>query len=50
MSRDDELINAFFRAQQDLVIQTADLPLGTLAEMVESGAIDLKPSFQRRER
>jgi hypothetical protein len=28
----------------------ADLPLGTLAEMVESGAIDLAPGFQRRER
>ncbi|MBX5148960.1 DUF262 domain-containing protein [Rhizobium lentis] len=31
-------------------MQTADLPLGTLADMVETGAIDLQPGFQRRER
>jgi hypothetical protein len=45
-----QLVKKFNEAQSQLVVQTADLPLGTLAEMVESGAIDLKPGFQRRER
>lgn len=46
----DSLGTRFNEAQSRLVIQTADLPLGTLANMVESGAIDLQPGFQRRER
>jgi hypothetical protein len=45
-----ELLRRFNEAQSQLVIQTADLPLGTLAGMVESRAIDLEPTFQRRER
>lgn len=45
-----QLVKKFNEAQSQLVVQTADLPLGTLAEMVQSGAIDLKPGFQRRER
>lgn len=45
-----QLLDRFNEAQRQLVVQTADLPLGTLAEMVGSGAIDLSPSFQRRER
>ena len=44
------LLARFNQAQVQLVIQTADLPLGTLADMVETGAIDLEPGFQRRER
>jgi len=44
------LLERFNDAQRQLVVQTADLPLGTLADMVGSGAIDLSPSFQRRER
>src|SRR3954454_2448210 len=44
------LIQSFHEAQSKLVVQTADLPLGTLAGMVESRAIDLEPGFQRRER
>lgn len=44
------LVESFNAAQAQLVVQTADLPLGTLAEMVESKAIDLQPGFQRRER
>lgn len=46
----DELISDFREAQAKLVVQTADLPLGTLADMVHGGAIDLQPGFQRRER
>jgi hypothetical protein len=44
------LITLFNEAQSRLVVQTADLPLGTLAGMVEQAAIDLTPGFQRRER
>src|ERR1700679_1868895 len=44
------LIESFRDAQARLVVQTADLPLGRLADMVESGGIDLQPGFQRRER
>jgi len=45
-----DLVKRFDKAQTELVIQTADLPLKTLADMVETGAIDLQPGFQRRER
>lgn len=50
MSFREELAQNFRDAQSQLVVQTADLPLGTLAGMVDSGAIDLQPGFQRRER
>ncbi|WP_212509539.1 DUF262 domain-containing protein [Agrobacterium tumefaciens] len=40
----------FESAQSQLVIQSSDLPLATLAGMVEAKAIDLEPTFQRRER
>ncbi|WP_233124927.1 DUF262 domain-containing protein [Agrobacterium vaccinii] len=40
----------FESAQSQLVIQSADLPLATLAGMVEAKSIDLQPTFQRRER
>lgn len=50
MTKEESLAAGFQDAQTKLVIQTADLPLGTLADMVESGAIDLQPLFQRRER
>jgi hypothetical protein len=50
MATDNPLVSSFHDAQAKLVVQTADLPLGTLADMVESGAIDLEPGFQRRER
>lgn len=50
MLRSDKLIDSFREAQAILVVQTADLPLGTLADMVDVGAIDLQPGFQRRER
>jgi hypothetical protein len=50
MAGSDPLIQSFHEAQSKLVVQTADLPLGTLASMVENSAIDLEPGFQRRER
>ncbi|ESX90599.1 hypothetical protein X756_00720 [Mesorhizobium sp. LSHC412B00] len=46
----NDITASFREAQSKLVVQTADLPLGTLADMVESQAIDLQPGFQRRER
>jgi hypothetical protein len=46
----DKLVSSFREAQSKLVVQTADLPLATLAQMVEDKAIDLQPGFQRRER
>jgi hypothetical protein len=40
-----------FTAEQDrLVLQAADLSLETIAAMVESGAIDIEPGYQRRAR
>lgn len=44
------ITESFREAQARLVVQTADLPLGTLADMVDNGGIDLAPGFQRRER
>jgi hypothetical protein len=46
----ERLVSSFRDAQSRLVVQTADLPLATLAQMVENNAIDLQPGFQRRER
>jgi hypothetical protein len=50
MRNSKSVLKSFNEAQAQLVVQTADLPLGTLAGMVDSGAIDLQPGFQRRER
>lgn len=49
-SVDNSIITSFREAQAKLVVQTSDLPLGTLSDMVENGGIDLQPGFQRRER
>lgn len=50
MASDEELVSKFTTAQEDLVLQSADLSLRTLATMVDSGAIDISPEFQRRDR
>lgn len=44
------IVTRFEGAQNRLVLQAADLSLATVAEMVESNAIDVRPEFQRRER
>ncbi|MEX2374864.1 MAG: DUF262 domain-containing protein [Dehalococcoidia bacterium] len=44
------ILERFNEAQEELVLQPADLSLRTIANMVASGAIDLTPNFQRRER
>lgn len=46
----DDLIQRFQDAQEQLVLQPADLSLRTLASMVDSGAVDIAPMFQRRDR
>jgi uncharacterized protein DUF262 len=43
-------VDDFKRAQDSLVIQASDLSLETIASMVEDGAIDVAPKYQRRER
>lgn len=47
---ENDLVEFFSEAQSKLVIQTSDLSLKTLADMVEGEDIDLQPSFQRRQR
>jgi hypothetical protein len=44
------ILSRFLSAQDRLVLQAADLSLGTLADMVEGGAIDVQPGYQRRDR
>ncbi|KGB90399.1 hypothetical protein DM81_1974 [Burkholderia multivorans] len=44
------IIERFSRAQDSLVIQAADMSLETIAAMVDAGAIDVQPEYQRRER
>lgn len=50
MNDDKGLLARFRRAQEELVLQAADLSLRTVATMVEGGAIDVAPQFQRRDR
>ena len=47
---DQTLVDAFIAAQQAAVLETADQGLATLASLVSSGAIDVSPTFQRRDR
>lgn len=44
------LIAQYTRAQEASVLEVADQGLATLASMVSSGAIDVAPTFQRRDR
>jgi hypothetical protein len=44
------ILQRFLSAQDRLVFQASDLSLGTIAEMVKREAIDVNPSYQRRER
>ncbi|WP_374351738.1 DUF262 domain-containing protein [Thermomonas sp.] len=46
----ERILKKFFSAQDSLVIQAADLSLGSLAQMVDSKAIDTEPKYQRRHR
>ncbi|MHB8641638.1 MAG: DUF262 domain-containing protein [Gaiellaceae bacterium] len=50
IEHEQKLVNAFIEAQQAAVLETADQGLATLASLVSSGAIDVSPTFQRRDR
>lgn len=50
MASREEILQHFLTAQDRLVFQASDLSLGTIAEMVSREAIDVSPSYQRRER
>lgn len=51
MSKQIEKIESKFKDYQDtLVIQQSDLSLKSVSDMVENGAIDISPKYQRRER
>lgn len=45
-----KIVEKFEAAQDALVLQSSDLSLETIAQMVDSGAIDVSPKYQRRER
>lgn len=45
-----EIVSIFNAAQDRLVLQASDMSLETVAAMVEKGAIDTQPAYQRRER
>lgn len=45
-----DVIRKFEDSQDALVLQSSDLSLETIASMVDSGAIDLEPKYQRRDR
>lgn len=44
------IVRRFEQAQDRLVLQASDLSLETIAGMVDSGAIDIQPQYQRRAR
>jgi hypothetical protein len=50
MVEDLRIEKEFLQAQERLVTQAADFSLETVAQMVDSGAIDTSPRYQRRER
>ncbi|WP_426587917.1 DUF262 domain-containing protein [Mucilaginibacter sp. R-33] len=45
-----DIIEKFLESQNRLVTQSSDLSLDSIASMVDSGAIDVSPGYQRRER
>ena len=45
-----DLLTRFRLAQDSLLFQAADLSLASLGQMVETNAIDIAPSYQRRHR
>jgi hypothetical protein len=46
----EEAIGAFVQAQSAAILEVADQGLLTLASLISGGAIDIAPSFQRRDR
>lgn len=50
MSNLTKIVQKFEASQNALVLQASDLSLQTIAQMVQSKAIDVSPKYQRRER
>jgi hypothetical protein len=50
MAKANSIVEKFTNAQNRLVLQSSDLSLDAIARMVESGAIDVSPIYQRRDR
>lgn len=50
MNLADKVVSRFETSQNSLVLQQSDLSLQSISDMVESGAIDISPKYQRRER
>lgn len=49
-SLEEKILSKFLVSQDRLVFQAADLSLESISNMVKSGAINIKPKFQRRQR
>lgn len=49
-ARRSAILSQFVRAQDRLVLQASDLSLEIVRRMVDEGAIDVAPTYQRRER
>lgn len=49
-SNNEKIVNKFELSQNALVLQQSDLSLQSISDMVLSGAIDISPKYQRRER
>lgn len=49
-SKQNELNSIFEQAQNRLVFQSSDLSFVSIADMVEEGAINITPKYQRRDR
>lgn len=50
MNLAEKVVSRFETSQNSLVLQQSDLSLQSISDMVESGAIDISPKYQRRER
>lgn len=50
LGESDAIVRRFEQAQDRLVLQASDLSLETIGSMVDSGAIDIQPQYQRRAR
>ncbi|KOG90200.1 hypothetical protein ADK38_10025 [Streptomyces varsoviensis] len=50
MANESGIVKKFKSSQDALVIQASDLSLETISQMAQTGAIDVAPLFQRRER
>ncbi len=50
MSTNEPVVTKFENSQNSLVLQQSDLSLQSISDMVDSGAIDISPKYQRRER